>query len=85
MLNLYAYWFFARFPNINTVKFPTRGRNYAEKIGIIEKVLDKNISPEEYLGRGMSLERAHYDMTYLFGKKLWFREMLQTLKKEEKI
>ena len=30
-LNLYSYLFFSKFPNIETVKFPTRGRNYNEK------------------------------------------------------
>jgi len=38
-LNLYTYLFFSKFKNIETVKFPTRWRNYSEKIKIIEDVL----------------------------------------------
>jgi len=78
-LNLYSYLFFSQFPNINTVKFPTRGRNYAEKIKLIEKVLQEWKVDSELLDRGMSIERAHYDLTYIFGEKLWFRDMVQKI------
>lgn len=78
-LNLYSYLFFSKFSNINTVKFPTRGRNYSEKIRLIEKVLQEGKVSPELLDRGISLERSHYDLTYLFGEKLWFREMIQDI------
>lgn len=76
-LNLYSYLFFSKFPNIDTVKFPTRWRNYNEKIKVIEDVLKAWKVDEKYLDRWISLERAHYDLSYLFGdKKLWFREIV---------
>lgn len=77
-LNLYTYLFFSKFPNIETVKFPTRGRNYNEKIQVITQVVESwKLEPKEYFSRDLSIERAHYDLTYLFWEKLWFREMLQ--------
>lgn len=79
-LNLYTYLFFSKFPNIETVKFPTRGRNYNEKIKTIENILQDGTVDEKYLNRGISIERAHYDLTYLFWEKLWFRNMLKDIK-----
>ncbi|NUJ98042.1 hypothetical protein HGA92_04625 [Candidatus Gracilibacteria bacterium] len=78
-LNLYAYLFFAKFSNLETVKFPTRGRIYAEKIALIEMVLKEGKVGKQFIDRGLSLERAHYDMSYLFGEKLWFRKMIQNI------
>ena len=76
-LNLYSYLFFSQFENIDTVKFPTRWRNYAEKIELIEKVLtEKKIAPE-LIDRDVSIERTHYDLSYLFWEKLWFRNLLK--------
>ncbi|MCD5380652.1 U32 family peptidase, partial [Candidatus Gracilibacteria bacterium] len=77
-LNLYNYLFFEKL-HIDTVKFPTRGRNYAEKIEIIEKVLQEGEVGQKYIDRGINIERAHYDLTYLFEDKLWFRKMLQNM------
>lgn len=79
-LNLYTYLFFSKFPNIETVKFPTRGRNYNEKIKIIEETVKNGEVDEKYLTRNMSIERTHYDLTYLFGEKLWFRDMIKDMK-----
>ncbi|MDD3646146.1 MAG: U32 family peptidase [Candidatus Gracilibacteria bacterium] len=76
-LNLYSYLFFDKIKNIDTVKFPTRGRSYSEKIKLIEDTLKAGIVDESLIDRGASIERAHYDLTYLFGDKLWFREMLE--------
>ena len=76
-LNLYTYLFFSKFKNIETVKFPTRWRNYNEKLAILEEVVNSAKVDEKYLDRGISLERAHYDLTYLFWEKLWFRKMLE--------
>ena len=76
-LNLYTYLFFSKFKNIETVKFPTRWRNYNEKLAILEEVVNSAKVDEKYLDRGISLERAHYDLTYLFWEKLWFRKMLK--------
>ena len=75
-LNLYSYLFFDKIPNVDTVKFPTRWRNYSEKIKLIDEVLKKWSISEELLDRWMNLERAHYDLTYLFWDKLWFRKMI---------
>lgn len=76
-LNLYTYLFFSKFKNIETVKFPTRWRNYNEKLAILGEVVNSAKVDEKYLDRGISLERAHYDLTYLFLEKLWFRKMLK--------
>jgi hypothetical protein len=75
-LNLYSYLFFSKFPNIETVKFPTRWRNYNEKLKMIEEVVTSWIIPDEEIHRKVSPERTHYDLTYLFGEKLWFRKMI---------
>ena len=80
-LNLYSYLFFDKIKNINTVKFPTRWRNYSEKIKIIDEVLKKWKIDKDLLDRSISLDRAHYDLTYLFWDKLWFRKMLLNNKK----
>ena len=79
-LNLYAYLFFSKFKNIETVKFPTRWRNYNEKMKVIEDVLKEWKVNEKYLDRWINIERTHYDLTYLFWDKLWFREMLTEIK-----
>ncbi|RKW22425.1 hypothetical protein D8B46_05350 [Candidatus Gracilibacteria bacterium] len=76
-LNLYTYLFFSKFKNIETVKFPTRGRNYNEKLAILEEVVNSKKIDEKFIDRGISLERTHYDLTYLFGEKLWFRKMIE--------
>lgn len=76
-LNLYSYLFFSKFSNIDTVKFPTRGRNYSEKIALIQDVLDKKQVSQNLIGRDISIERTHYDLTYIFGEKLWFRNMIK--------
>ncbi len=77
-LNLYNYLFFETL-QIDTVKFPTRWRDYAEKIQIIEKVLQNWKIDNNYIDRGINIERAHYDLTYLFEDRLWFRKMLQNM------
>jgi hypothetical protein len=75
-LNLYSYLFFDKIPNVDTVKFPTRWRNYSEKIKLIEEVLKKWEIDNSLLDRGMNIERTHYDLSYLFDDKLWFRNMV---------
>ena len=79
-LNLYSYLFFSKFSNIETVKFPTRWRNYNEKIKVITDVVEKWEIDKSMLDRWISIERTHYDLTYLFWDKLWFREMLKEFK-----
>lgn len=79
-LNLYTYLFFSKFKNIETVKFPTRWRSYNEKLKIIEDTVNSWIIDKNLLDRWISLERAHYDLTYLFEDKLWFRNMLKNIK-----
>jgi len=78
-LNLYTYLFFDKFKNIDTVKFPTRWRSYSEKIKLIEEVLEVwEINDKKLINRWNSLDRTHYDLSYLFDKnKLWFREFLK--------
>jgi hypothetical protein len=78
-LNLYTYLFFSKFKNLDTVKFPTRGRNYAEKIALIERVLQEGKVDTMLIDRRISPERTHYDLTYLFGDKQWFRKMIETM------
>jgi hypothetical protein len=75
-LNLYSYLFFSKIPNIDTVKFPTRWRSYAEKIKLIDEVLEKWEIDQKLLDRSISIKRVHYDLSYLFDDKLWFREMI---------
>ena len=76
-LNLYTYLFFSKFPNIETVKFPTRWRNNNEKLNLITSIVNSKNIDNSYFDRGISIERAHYDLTYLFWEKLWFRKMLK--------
>lgn len=76
-LNLYTYLFFSKFSNIETVKFPTRWRNYNEKLKILEEIVASWEVPEKFFDRWISLERVHYDLTYLFSEKLWFRNFLK--------
>lgn len=78
-LNLYNYLFFSEIPNVDTVKFPTRWRNYSEKIKLIEEILQKWKIDEKYIDRGISLERTHYDLNYLFNEKNWFRKKIEEL------
>lgn len=79
ILNLYSYVFFSQFKNIETVKFPTRGRNYNEKLKLIEEVVKSGKVDETHIDRGISLERTHYDLTYLFWEKLWFRNLIEKM------
>jgi hypothetical protein len=79
-LNLYSYLFFDKFDNIETVKFPTRWRNYTEKLKVIEDILKLwKVDKQKFLDRWISLERTHYDLTYLFWDKLWFRELIKSV------
>lgn len=78
-LNLYSYMFFAKFKNIDTVKFPTRWRNYSEKINVIENTVRSWEIDSALINRSSSIERSHYDLTYLFGDRLWFRNMIKSL------
>jgi len=76
-LNLYTYLFFSKFPNIETVKFPTRWRSSSEKLKLISEIVENKKIDKDILDRWISIERAHYDLTYLFWDKLWFRNMLK--------
>ncbi len=75
-LNLYSYLFFSKFKNIDTVKFPTRWRDYSKKIKLIENVLQNWKVSSELFDRSISIERTHYDLTYLFWDKYRFKDML---------
>ena len=75
-LNLYSYVFFDKFENIDTVKFPTRWRNYLPKIQLISECVQTPEKILEHLDLNISLERAHYSLKYLFGNnKFWFYEL----------
>jgi len=78
-LNLYNYLFFSDIPNVDTVKFPTRWRRYEDKMKVIKRVLEKWEIENSDIDRWISLERAHYDLTYLFWDKNWFREKLKKI------
>lgn len=78
-LNIYAYLYFSKIKNIETVKFPTRWRANVEKLNLIKEIIEKWDSSEitKIIDRWSSIERASYDLTYIFsGDKLWFRKML---------
>jgi hypothetical protein len=79
-LNLYSYIFFDKFDNIDTVKFPTRWRNYLPKIQLIDESV-KNIDKiSEHLDLNCSYERAHYDLRHLFkDNKFWFYDLRKIL------
>jgi hypothetical protein len=74
-LNLYSYLFFSKFENIETVKFPMRWRVATEKLKNIEKIVNSWEINESMFDRSIWLDRIHYDLTYLFWDKLWFRKM----------
>jgi hypothetical protein len=49
------------------VKFPTRGRNYNEKLQKITSIVESgDLDPKIEFDRSINIERAHYDLTYLF-------------------
>ena len=75
-LNLYSYLFFSKFKNIETVKFPTRWRSYNQKLKLIEETVNNWKVDEALIDRTSSLERSHYDLSYLFWDKLWFRKLI---------
>lgn len=76
-LNLYSYLFFSKFKNIETVKFPTRWRIASQKLKLIEKTINDWNVDKSLFDRWSGLDRIHYDLTYLFWDKLWFRDMLK--------
>lgn len=79
ILNLYAYLFLSQFHNLETIKFPTRGRNYEKKLVLIEKTLEDWSVDKDLLERDISPERTHYDLSYIFSNKLRFRKMIQKI------
>jgi len=81
-LNLYSYIFFDKFENIDTVKFPTRWRNYLPKIKLIDECVQNQEKILEHLDMNVSPERAHYSLKYLFGNdKFWFYDLRKRLQK----
>lgn len=80
-LNIFAYLYFSQFPNIETVKFPTRWRANVEKLNLIKELIEKWDQNEikKIIDRWSSIERASYDLTHIFWEKLWFRKMLQAM------
>ncbi len=78
-LNLYSYLFFSKIKNIETVKFPTRWRNYNEKLKIIEETIKNNKVDDKYITREISPKRTHYDLTYIFWDKNRFLKILNNL------
>jgi len=75
-LNLYTYLFFSKIDNIDTVKFPTRWRNYWQKIKLIDIILKDWKIDNNLIDRWSSLYRTHYDLNHIFQDKLWFRKFL---------
>lgn len=78
-LNLFNVAFFSKFPNVVTMKFPTRWRNYSEKLQKITDVFENwNESVYKYLDKGSSIRNTYYDQSYIFWwDKLWFRKMMK--------
>jgi len=78
-LNIYAYLYFSKIKNIETVKFPTRWRANVEKLNLIRDIIENWDQAEiaKIIDRWSNIERASYDLTYIFANdKLWFRKML---------
>jgi collagenase-like PrtC family protease len=79
-LNLYSYVFFDKFKNIDTVKFPTRWRNYLPKIQLIAECVENPDKIIDHLDMNVSPERAHYSLKYLFNNnKYWFYDLRKKL------
>lgn len=75
-LNLYSYLFFNNIKNIETVKFPTRWRNYNEKLLLIEETIKNAKVDEKYIDRWISPKRTHYDLSYIFWNKNRFLDFI---------
>lgn len=79
-LNLFSYVYFDKFKNLDTVKFPTRGRNYLPKLKIIEECIKNNNKIYEKLTLNDTPTRAHYELKYLFdNNKYWFYDLRKKL------
>ncbi len=79
-LNLFSYIFFDKFENIDTVKFPTRWRNYLPKIQLIANCIENKNTLFNNLDLNISPERAHYDLKTLFdNNKFWFYNLRKKL------
>ncbi len=75
-LNLYSYVFFDKFENIDTVKFPTRWRNYLPKIQLIDECVKNEDKIFEQFDMNVSFERANYNLKYLFDNdRYWFYDI----------
>lgn len=75
-VNLYVYEFFHAFPNIETVKFPTRWRSSVDKLELITDLIESWKDPFDYIDSTSSLDRQNYDFTHLFWKDDWFKNLL---------
>ena len=80
-LNLYSYLLFADIPNVDTVKFPTRGRNYQTKLNLIKDIVESKWDKIlEHLDMSCVPSRAHYDLSYIFdGDKERFQKIRERL------
>jgi hypothetical protein len=79
-LNLFSYIFFDKFENIDTVKFPTRWRNYLPKIQLIANCIENKDALFNNLDLNVSPERSHYDLKSLFdNNKFWFYDLRKKL------
>ena len=79
-LNLFSYIFFDNFENIDTVKFPTRWRNYLPKIQLIANCIENKNTLFDNLDLNISPERSHYDLKSLFdNNKFWFYDLRKKL------
>ncbi len=80
LLNIYSYVYFDQFKNLDTVKFPTRWRNYLPKIKIINECMENPDKIMDKLSLNDSFERAHYDLKSLFDdNKFWFYDIRKKL------
>jgi len=79
-LNLFSYVFFDKFKNIDTVKFPTRWRNYLPKLQLIDECVKDKDKIFKNLDMNVSFERSHYNLKYLFdNNKFWFYDLRKKL------
>ena len=79
-LNLYNYLYFSKIPNIETVKFPTRWRDYQKKLNLIKETIQKNWENIlDNLDLTCSFQRAHYELSEVFN---WNKKRFYDIRKQ---
>jgi len=79
-LNLFTAIFFNSIENIDTIKFPTRWRNYLADLKRITEVIEWKVDIMDILNLSNIYKRSHYDLNYLFDwNKKWFYNVRKEL------